>query len=196
MTDLDKLTQQIKACIAAGDKFLGKADQHYAAAGRYLKTLKDSYTGTWIEWEKLLKTKIGIGKSRASELMQIADGTKTAKQVRNASAKRKAKEREKSLRDVTEKLSIDDEKPKTRANDAEASADARKAEYAALDSDQTKQPSRAEVAKLLRVWVKASAGAKRVFVRERWDEIVVARKQLEANGSDHEQDRWIEGDNL
>src|SRR6516164_9624010 len=39
----------------------------------------------------------------------------------------------------------------------------------------------------------ACAEAKREFVRERWDEIAVARKQLDANGADHE-DRWIEGD--
>jgi hypothetical protein len=52
-----------------------------------------------------------------------------------------------------------------------------------------------EVAKLVRTWVKASAAAKREFVRDRWDEIAVARKQLEANGADHE-DRWVESDTL
>jgi len=60
----------------------------------------------------------------------------------------------------------------------------KKAEGAASDDDQTKQPARGEVAKLVRTWVQASAGAKREFVRERWDEIAVARKQLEANGAD------------
>jgi hypothetical protein len=80
-------------------------------------------------------------------------------------------------------------------SDAEASAEARKAEHAALDGDQTKQPPRAEVAKLIRAWVKASPEAKREFVRERWDEIARARKQLDANGASHE-DRWIEGDTL
>jgi hypothetical protein len=53
-----------------------------------------------------------------------------------------------------------------------------------------------QLAKLRRAWVKASPEAKREFVRERWDEIAVARKQLEANGADHEQDRWIESDTL
>jgi ParB-like chromosome segregation protein Spo0J len=80
-------------------------------------------------------------------------------------------------------------------SDAEASAEARKAEHAALDGDQTKQPPRAEVAKLIRAWVKASPEAKRQFVRERWDEIARARKQLDANGASHE-DCWIEGDTL
>src|SRR5262249_20291011 len=71
----------------------------------------------------------------------------------------------------------------------------KKAEGAASDDDQAKQPARGEVAKLVRTWVQASAGAKREFVRERWDEITVARKQLEANGADHE-GRWIESDTL
>jgi hypothetical protein len=57
------------------------------------------------------------------------------------------------------------------------------------------RPARGEVAKLVRAWGKASAGAKREFVRERWDEIARIRKQLEANGADHE-DRWIESDTL
>jgi Protein of unknown function (DUF3102) len=56
-----------------------------------------------------------------------------------------------------------------------------------------KEPPRAEVAKLVRAWVQASPEAKRQFVRERWDEIARARKQLDANGA-AAQDRWIEGD--
>jgi hypothetical protein len=70
-----------------------------------------------------------------------------------------------------------------------------RAEDATPDEDQTKQPLPGEVAKLVRTWVKASAAAKREFVRDRWDEIAVARKQLEANGADHE-DRWVESDTL
>ena len=34
------------------------------------------------------------------------------------------------------------------------------------------------------------------FVRERWDEIVRVRKQLDANGGAAHEDRWIEGDTL
>src|SRR5262245_9595182 len=89
----------IKARIAKGDKAKDKADQHYIAAGQYLKTLKaehDEGGGTWAEWEALLKEKIGIGKSRASELMAIADGTKT---VENVAADRR--ERQRKARAVT-----------------------------------------------------------------------------------------------
>jgi|SRR6516164_6890393 len=58
----------IKAHIAKGDKAAEKSEQHYIAAGQHLHTLKAEHGGTWAEWEKLLKTKVGIGKSRASEL--------------------------------------------------------------------------------------------------------------------------------
>jgi hypothetical protein len=88
-----QLVQTIKAHIAKGDKAKDKADQHYIAAGQHLKTLKAQHGGTWAEWEALLKEKIGIGKSRASELMQIADGTKTLEGVRADTAERTAKTR-------------------------------------------------------------------------------------------------------
>src|SRR5262245_10229164 len=83
-----QLIKTIKAHIEKGDKAKDKAEQHYIAAGQHLKTLKAEHGGTWAEWEDLLKTKIGIGKSRASELMQIADGRRTIKQIRADTAER------------------------------------------------------------------------------------------------------------
>jgi hypothetical protein len=78
----------IKAHIARGDKAADKAEQHYIAAGKHLKTLKAEHTGSWSEWEALLRERVGIGKSRASELMAIADGTKILAEVRAATAER------------------------------------------------------------------------------------------------------------
>src|SRR5262249_7247701 len=49
--------------------------------------------GTWKEWETLLESKVGIGKSRASELMAIADGRKTADQIRDDTNRRKIEHR-------------------------------------------------------------------------------------------------------
>jgi len=72
-----QLIRHVKAHIAAGDKAAEKSEQHYIAAGQHLKTLKASHGGTWGEWEALLRDKIGIGKSRASELMAIGDGRTT-----------------------------------------------------------------------------------------------------------------------
>jgi hypothetical protein len=92
-TETQALISTIKAHISAGDKAQDKAQQHYIAAGQHLKTLKASHTGTWAEWEELLKDKIGIGKSRASELMQIADGTKTAAEVAAATTERSQRHR-------------------------------------------------------------------------------------------------------
>jgi hypothetical protein len=91
-----QLIREIKARIAAGDKARDKADQHYIAAGLRLKELKNAHTGTWAEWEELLKDKVGIGKSRASELMQIADGRKTVEGVREETYQRKIEHRQSS----------------------------------------------------------------------------------------------------
>lgn len=88
-----QLVKTIKAHIAKGDKSAEKAQQHYIAAGQYLKTLKAQHGGTWAEWETLVKEKVGIGKSRASELMQIADGRKTVEDVRADTNKRKLEHR-------------------------------------------------------------------------------------------------------
>jgi hypothetical protein len=95
------LIERIKAHIAKGDKAAEKAGQHYVAAGQYLNELKANHTGNWEEWEVLLKSKVGIGKSRASELMQIADGRKSVEQVRANTNQRKLDHR-KPLRSGTE----------------------------------------------------------------------------------------------
>jgi hypothetical protein len=86
----EDLIKTIRTHIEKGDKAAEKADQHYIAAGQHLKTLKAQHNGPWKEWEALLKDKVGIGKSRASELMAIADGRTTVEEVRADTAKRVA----------------------------------------------------------------------------------------------------------
>jgi phage N-6-adenine-methyltransferase len=81
-----ELTETIRQHIAEGDRLADRAEQHYRAAGRLLITLKETTT-SWAEWEALLRDN-GIGKSRASELMQIGDGRKTLAEVRLANAER------------------------------------------------------------------------------------------------------------
>jgi hypothetical protein len=91
-----QLVRTIKALVEKGDKAQAKAEQFHIAAGQHLKTLKalhDGRGGTWAEWEAILKEECGIGKSRASELMQIADGTKTAGEVAAATTERSKKHR-------------------------------------------------------------------------------------------------------
>ena len=91
-----ELTVKIKTHIAKGDQAASKSEQHYIAAGQYLKELKADHRSDWAGWELTLKVKIGIGKSRASELMQIADGRKTLTGLRIAKAKSVRKVRENS----------------------------------------------------------------------------------------------------
>jgi hypothetical protein len=86
----DQRWKLVRTHIAKGDKAQDKAEQHYIAAGRYLAQLKADHAGAWAEWETLVKERAGIGKSRASELMQIADGRKTVDDVRADTAKRTA----------------------------------------------------------------------------------------------------------
>ena len=121
-----QLIQTIKAHIIKGDKAKDKAEQHYIAAGQHLKTLKASHGGSWAEWEELLKTKIGIGKSRASELMRIADGRKTVEQVRADTAERTAK---------TRALQSSPLRSGENADDPETSPDAMRARFAETDDD-------------------------------------------------------------
>src|SRR5262249_15435330 len=80
--------------------------------------------GGWREWERLLKTKIGISTGRASELMQIADGRKTTEQIRAETNKRKIEHRKAS--------SFRNEES---ADPPEALAEAMKAKLAAADDD-------------------------------------------------------------
>ena len=173
-----------------------KRDEREVEVGTALKALK-AQKPKGIKWEQYLEEcGIEIHRSRADQLIRIADGRTTVEEERADTAERTAKSRtELPLRSGEN------------ADDPETSAEAMKAKFAADEEgvepdsetavveeiDQTKQPPRAEVAKLVRAWVKASPEAKREFIRERWDEIARARKQLDANGAAHE-DRWIEGD--
>ena len=85
-----QLVGAIKAHIAKGDKAKDKAEQHYIAAGQYLKQLKDDCPDQQTFLEKVEK-EIGIGKSRTYELLQIGDGRKTVAEVRADTATRVAK---------------------------------------------------------------------------------------------------------
>lgn len=96
--DVEQTIRRIKACIEKGDKAAERANDLYVTAGQHLLSLKqqhDADKGTWAQWEELLK-KVGIGKSRASELMQIADGRKTVTEVRALTGDRTRKSRESS----------------------------------------------------------------------------------------------------
>src|SRR5215813_653957 len=89
------LVRYIRAHIKQGEKAKeraeqarDKAEQHFIAAGRYLTALKITYAPTWQHWETILKIKVKLSTSRASQLMQLADGRKDLRQIRDATAQR------------------------------------------------------------------------------------------------------------
>src|SRR5437016_2899606 len=76
-----QLCKAIKAHIAKGE-------QHYISAGLHLAKLKERCPDQ-ATFLALVKDKIGIGKSRTYELLQISDGRKTVEEVRADTADRK-----------------------------------------------------------------------------------------------------------
>jgi len=87
------LIGHIQAHIKQGDaakeratKNIKKSQDHYIAAGQYLKMLKVSYAPTWQQWETVLKVKVKLSTGRASELMQLADGRKSLQEIRDEKA--------------------------------------------------------------------------------------------------------------
>ena len=76
-----QLIKAIKAHIAKGE-------QHYISAGLHLAKLKERCPDQ-ATFLALVKDKIGIGKSRTYELLQIADGRKTVEEVRADTDERK-----------------------------------------------------------------------------------------------------------
>jgi hypothetical protein len=90
----DQLIKAINALVEKGNKAKDKAEQYYAAAGLHLKTLREESPNK-TAWEKLIRSKCGLGASRAYELIQIADGRKTVADVRLANAEPVRKHTEK-----------------------------------------------------------------------------------------------------
>src|SRR5262245_12382233 len=125
--DRERLISTIRAHIAKGDHASKKAEQHYIAAGQHLVTLKANHAGTWKEWETLLESKVGIGKSRASELTAIADGRKTADQIRDDTNRRKIEHRK-----VSPFRNGENEDEPIETNEAKISALLRRADRARL----------------------------------------------------------------
>lgn len=90
MTDnlpLDQLGAQARAHISAGDKAKEKSEQHYIAAGLYLKEALEKVSKVkGLNWTTWLQQNVEIGKSRSYELIAIADGRKTVEEVQQRAA--------------------------------------------------------------------------------------------------------------
>jgi hypothetical protein len=89
-------TKAIRAHIEKGERAYQKAEEHYIAAGQHLKSLKELCANV-AEWETLIKAKCNLAKTRAYELIQIADG-RSSSEIRALTASRKAKHKAKAAR--------------------------------------------------------------------------------------------------
>jgi hypothetical protein len=85
-----QLVKTIKTLVEKGDHAKEKAEQFYIAAGQHLKTLKEQCPSA-SAWEELVRRKCDLERSRAYELLQIADGRTTVAAVRKNGDARKAK---------------------------------------------------------------------------------------------------------
>jgi hypothetical protein len=89
------LCKTIKALVAKGDHATKKAEQFYTAAGKHLAELKQRCPDEWLQHAK---DKIGIGRSRAYELIAIGTGIRTVEQVRESTRQRVEDHRSRPLR--------------------------------------------------------------------------------------------------
>jgi hypothetical protein len=80
------LTRRINALVEKGDRAAEKAEQFYKAAGIHIKEIKQRQSENW---ETIVRDKCGLGRSRAYELMAIADGKTTLENVRADTNERK-----------------------------------------------------------------------------------------------------------
>jgi hypothetical protein len=94
---LETLGGQIKAHIAKGDQAIGKAEEHYKAAGIHLKEAKERVMHTrGLTWPAFLVKHCSLHRSRADELIAIAEGKKTLTEVRAGKAERQARSMERN----------------------------------------------------------------------------------------------------
>jgi hypothetical protein len=84
------LARRARALIEKADNAAEKAEQFYKSAGLTIKEIKDKFPK---QWEAIVRDEIHIGRSRAYELMLIADGKATLATIRQ-----RTNERQKALK--------------------------------------------------------------------------------------------------
>ena len=118
---LSTLAGTIKAHIAAGDKNIAKAEEHYKAAGIHLKEARDRAKAEGTTFSAFIAKECSLGRSRAYELIAIADGTKTLAETRADNRKRDGKRRERQSSSVAHgqpNEDVDEPSPSSRAQHA------------------------------------------------------------------------------
>lgn len=104
-TPLEQLGASAHGHYKAAEKAQEKAEQQMMSAGLYLKEAQERLKRRKdMNFAEFLLKHCPIGKSRAYEIIAIADGRKTVEEVREANAFRQAEKRQRdvNVRDVTD----------------------------------------------------------------------------------------------
>jgi hypothetical protein len=133
--------QSINALIRKLRHAKNKVEQYHFSIGRHIAAIK---TARPDDWQDVVKTECNLSRSRAYELMAIADGSKTIEQTRDQVNARKIKHR-KSVRSGTDNVG---EGPAD--NDAPASAAIATTETTAVGTPTTEQAAGVTVEELRR----------------------------------------------
>jgi hypothetical protein len=83
--DAAPLCHEIKTLIEKAQHAEAKAQQFYISAGQKIEELKKLFPDNW---ETLVKEQCGLGRSRAYEILAIADGRATVEEVRSGNKQR------------------------------------------------------------------------------------------------------------
>lgn len=94
------LVKTIKAHLEKAKQAQDRSEQHYISAGLHLAELKDRYkhdvkASKTQTWEQYVRETFGLGRSRADELIRIADGRATLEDTRAVKAASVAKSKAK-----------------------------------------------------------------------------------------------------
>jgi hypothetical protein len=177
------LARRVKTLIEKGDRAAEKAEQFYKSAGIHIKEIKQKEPAFW---EGIVRHECGLGRSRAYELMAIADGKTTLEKVRDRSNRSsKISHAKKSAVQRTEEERADRAEARCAAQwraftaeeqrNAEISIDERKAQNAALDTSSTDQHDTTESAQALAEFVAACrTWLPKIATVDEWTEAVLA----------------------
>jgi hypothetical protein len=97
---VSSLVKTIKAHLEKAKQAQDRSEQHYISAGLHLAELKDRYkryvkASKTQTWEQFARDTFGLGRSRADELIRIADGRATLDDTRAVKAASVAKSKAK-----------------------------------------------------------------------------------------------------
>jgi hypothetical protein len=131
-----QLIEKCRAHIQKGNKAAEKAEQHFISAGQCLRQLREGRDqATFLA---LVEQHLHVKKSRAYELLSIADGKKTFEEVKE---ERRERQRRQICPSTTDKTNSQAPAPKPASAsdgngvDPEVAAEAMKAKFAAMDDD-------------------------------------------------------------